>query len=106
MKYKAIYDVLEQSHTCISYEGSGWRAARPTYHDLTTPLWIIAEAPRLNLRLWIIHDSGRLSVSTANTALDPKSRDYYQPRKYFRTQAELADYLRELLLPQEGGVCA
>lgn len=103
MKYKAIYDVLERSHTHISYEHSGWRIAHPTYIEMTNPLWIVAEAPALNLRLWIVHTCGRLSVSTADMRFDSNSRDYAQSRKYFRTQAELAAYLRKLLLPQEGG---
>lgn len=105
MKYKAIYDVLARSHARISHEDSGWRVARPTYSDHTRPLWIVAEAPRVGLRLWVTHYNGDLTVTTARLDLDPQSREYHetQKRKPFRTQAELAAYLRELLLPQEGG---
>ena len=105
MKYKAIYDVIEQSGAHISYENSGWRAARPDYINHITPLWIVVEALEVGLRLWITHYSGNLTVTTARLDLDPQSREYHetQKRKTFRTQAALAGYLREILLPLEGG---
>lgn len=105
MKYKAIYNVLEQSHTRISYENSGWRAARPDYSDHCRPLWIVAESQQHNLRLWITHECGVLSVTTARLDQDTSSRAYHESQicKKFRTQERLAAYLRELLLPQEGG---
>lgn len=105
MKYKAIYDVLEHSGTHISHENSGWRAVKPDYIDSIRPLWIVAESPRLGLRLWITHESGRLSVTTANMNYPSDSRAYHEShvRRTFHKQAELASYLRELLLPQEGG---
>ena len=105
MKYKTVYDVLARSHTRIAYEKSGWRVSRPTYLDLTRPLWIVAESPKHNLRLWITHDSGNLTVTTARLDIDPSDPKYYktQTRQKFRTQTGLAAYLRELLLPQEEG---
>lgn len=105
MKYKAIYDVLERSDTRITYENSGWRAARPTIVDSFRPLWIVAETPKLGLRLWICHECGQLSVTTANMNLKPDSREYHesQTHRTFRRQSEFVIYLRELLLPQVGG---
>lgn len=106
MKYKAIYDVLEQSDTHIVYENSGWRAVKPAYIDHIRPLWIVAESPRLGLRLWITHENGKLSVTIADMNCAAGSRAYHESlvRKTFRKQAELAALLRELLLPQKGGV--
>lgn len=101
MKYKRIYQVLEQHGANIAYENSGWRYAGrfQTYIQRTRPLWIVAESKKRNLRLWVCHDAGCLSVTTADMSLSIDSREYHQSqtRKDFHTQKELADYLETLL---------
>ena len=104
MKYKAIYNVLEESDSRIVYEDSGWRAVRSDILSSMRPsLFVVAEAPKCNLRLWITHESRDLAVTTARLDLNVDSREYHetQIRKHFRKQAEAASYLRDLLLPKE-----
>ena len=49
MKYKAVYDVLnERRQTTPGFcydDRSGWRASPQTYMTIQRPLWIIAEDP-------------------------------------------------------------
>ena len=101
MKYKRIYETLERYGARISYDDSGWRRAGrfQTYIDRIRPLWIVAEAKKQGLRLWVCHDAGRLSVTTADMTLPTDSREYHksQTSRRFRTQGEMADYLETLL---------
>lgn len=101
MKYRRIYQTLEQYGAKISYDGSGWRhtGLTRTYIDQVRPLWIVAEAKNAGLRLWICHDAGCLSVTVADMTLPSDSREYHQSqtRREFRTQGELAGYLETLL---------
>ena len=101
MKYKRIYQVLEQHGANIAYENSGWRYAGrfQTYIQRTRPLWIVAESKKRNLRLWVCHDAGCLSVTTADMTLPIDSREYHQShtQRFFRTQGEMAGYLETLL---------
>ena len=80
MKYKRIYQVLEWYGARITCEGSGWRHTGPTrtYIDQVRPLWIVAEAEKAGLRLWICHEAGRLSVTTADMTLPTDSREYHR----------------------------
>ena len=98
MKYKRIYQALEKNGAKISYDNSGWRYPG-THVQRTRPLWIVAEAQKRGLRIWVSHDAGRLSVTTADMTLPIDSREYHQSqtRCKFRTQGELADYLETLL---------
>ena len=109
MKYKRIYQALEWYGARITYEGSGWRHTGPprTYIDQVRPLWIVAEAEKAGLRLWVCHEAGRLSVTTADMTLSADSREYRrsQTRREFRTQGELAGYL-ETLLKGDAPICS
>lgn len=55
MKYKAVYDVLnERRQTTPGFcydDRSGWRASPQTYMTIQCPLWIIAEDPATSRRL-------------------------------------------------------
>ena len=101
MKYRRIYQTLQKHGVRISYEDSGWRyeGMHQTYIRRTRPLWIVAEAERRGLHLWVCHDAGCLSVTTADMTLPIDSREYHQSRtrRDFRTQGEMADYLDCLL---------
>jgi hypothetical protein len=99
MRFKAIYDTLRKHDCRIKYDGSDWQKGYSDSASFGQPLWIVAEATRANKRLWIIKQYGRLSVTTAKLELDDKSREYGEPQTctYFRTQAELKEYLERLL---------
>ena len=101
MKYKKIYDILETGGASITLDHSGWRSAYcpSDYAARHRPLWLVAEAPCLHLRLWVTHEFGTLRVTTADTALPFDSRAYYdsQRRRTFRNQREMAEYLETML---------
>ena len=104
MKYKAIYKVLVDAHIHNRTDLSGWRSARPSYIDRQRPLWIVAESKERGLRIWICHEFGKLSITTANLKLPCNSKEYHESQKryYCKNQKEMANILRELLLPQSG----
>ena len=107
MKYKEIYKVLEDAHIRNWDDRSGWRTARPTYIEVKRPLWIVAESKERGLRIWICHEFGKMFITTANLNFSSDSREYSESctRYNCETQKEMADTLRELLLPQ-GEQCA
>ena len=57
MKYKAVYDVLNERRQTTPgfcyHDRSGWRAYSQTYMIMQCPLWIIAEDAATGRRLWI-----------------------------------------------------
>lgn len=67
MKYKAVYEVLNQQRNSspgFQYsDHSGWRSPQQTYMTLQRPLWIIAEDPAAGRRLWITQDGRQLSIT-------------------------------------------
>ena len=103
MKYREIYKILEDAHIHDLNDRSGWRSARPTYIDMNRPLWIVAEAKERGLRIWICHDFGRMTITTADLALPSDTIEYHESQKCYecRSQKEMADILRGLLLPQK-----
>lgn len=102
MKYQKIYQVLEKHSVHIRHDASGWCYGKAkSYVQLIRPLWIVAETD--GLRLWISHDAGRLSVTTADRRLHCDSRQYHESHKCrsFRTQAEMAAYLDQLFQDED-----
>lgn len=67
MKYKAIYDVLNERRQTTPgfcyHDRSGWRAYHQTYMTMQCPLWIIAEDAATGRRLWITQEGTRFSIS-------------------------------------------
>lgn len=59
----------------IDLDQSGWRV-KSSGHWIAgqRPLWLVAEVPRLHLKMWVTHEFGTLSVTTANSALPIDSR--------------------------------
>ena len=104
MKYRAIYKVLEEAHILYFDDRSGWRIAYPKYLASLRPLDILVESKERGLRIWICHEYGKLYIATADLNLPCDSREYHESHKryYCHSQKEMADTLRELLLPQEG----
>ena len=70
------------------------------------PLWLVAEVPRLHLKMWVTHEFVTLSVTTANSALPIDSRAYHEShtRRAFQNQREMAEYLEDLLSRKEAAV--
>ena len=70
MKYQKIYDALQTGGARIDLDQSGWRAnSSDNWIAGQRPLWLVAEVPRLHLKMWVTHEFGTLSVTTANSAL-------------------------------------
>lgn len=67
MKYKAVYDVLNERRQTTPgfcyHDRSGWRAYPQTYMTMQYPLWIIAEDAATGRRLWITQEGTRFSIS-------------------------------------------
>lgn len=63
MKYKAVYDVLNERRQTTPgfcyHDRSGWRAYPQTYMTMQCPLWIIAEDAATGRRLWITQEGTR-----------------------------------------------
>lgn len=56
MKYQKIYDALQTGGARIDLDQSGWRAnSSDNWIASQRPLWLVAEVPRLHLRLSLIH---------------------------------------------------
>ena len=107
MKYKKIYDALQTGGARIDLDQSGWRV-KSSGHWFAgqRPLWLVAEVPRLHLKMWVTHEFGTLSVTTANSALPIDSRAYHEShtRRAFQNQREMAEYLEDLLSRKEAAV--
>jgi len=99
MKYKAIYDVINNSGGTIMTDRSRWQKGILSMEDKVRPLWIILENRRVNLRLWVIHEYGELKITTAQLDLDCNSKEYSDSHKRykFRKQSEIAERLRKIL---------
>ena len=105
MKYQKIYDALQTGGARIDLDQSGWRAnSSDNWIASQRPLWLVAEVPRLHLRMWVTHEFGTLSVTTANSALPIDSRAYHEShtRRVFQNQRQMAEYLEELLSRKDG----
>ncbi len=65
MKYKAVYDVLNERRQTTPgfcyHDRSGWRAYPQTYMTMQCPLWIIAEDAATGRRLWITQEGPDLA---------------------------------------------
>ena len=100
MKYKRIYQTLEQYGVRITYDGSGWQYAGRDRTSLNRerPLWIAAEAKNAGLRFWIRHEARYLSVTTAYIAsIDGQECTQRLTHQQFCTQEALARYLETML---------
>ncbi len=78
MKYKAVYDVLNERRQTTPgfcyHDRSGWRAYPQTYMTMQRPLWIIAEDAATGRRLWITQEGPRFSISIRR--MDEQGRNY------------------------------
>lgn len=81
MKYKAVYDVLNERRQTTPgfcyHDRSGWRAYPQTYMTMQCPLWIIAEDAATGRRLWITQEVTRFSISIRR--MDEQRRNPLHP---------------------------
>ncbi len=101
-KYKDIYKLIFNADIDTISDYSNWmREGHKNYVEIKRPLWIVMESKIVNKRIWISHDFGELSISTAQLDLDINSSAYHESHKWykFNTQAELCDKLKEMLDP-------
>lgn len=72
MKYKAVYDVLNERRQTTPgfcyHDRSGWRAYPQTYMTMQCPLWIIAEDAATGRRLWITQEGTRFSIVSVGSS--------------------------------------
>lgn len=107
MKYQKIYDALQTGGARIDLDQSGWRV-KSSGHWIAgqRPLWLVAEVPRLHLRMWVTHEFGTLSVTTAKlrAAIRQSGLSESHTRRTFQNQREMAEYLEDLLSRKEAAV--
>jgi hypothetical protein len=103
MRYKEMYDLLEQRRRHVpgfSYtDYSGWRTYPPTYIDMARPLWIVAEDPAAQRRIWITQSGPDMRVSICST--DPKNGGRQIVVGRCKRKSDLADILRHLFEEQD-----
>lgn len=100
MKYRKIYQTLENRNAKIILDQSGWRGCGPAAGmTCQQPLWLMAELPGKGLRLWIQHQFGTFSLTTAymTPGMEGLSGSSAQKALRFRSQQKLAVHLDALL---------
>ena len=99
MKYRKIYAIIYEAGCTSVKDRSNWQKVNKTLMEIRRPLWIILESRKANLRLWVVHEHGKLRISTAQLNLHVDSKEYHdsQRRYEFRNQGEMAAKLKVLL---------
>ena len=70
-KYKEIYKLIFEADIDTITDHSYWmKMGKKDYVEVNMPLWIIMESKKVNKRIWICHDFGQLSITTAQLDLD------------------------------------
>lgn len=100
-KYKDVYKLIFNADLDEVKDFSNWYRKNQNFVEMKRPLWIILESKILNKRIWITHDFGELSITTAQLDLDINSIDYHNSYvwKKFNNQKEMSHYLKDLLEP-------
>lgn len=99
MKYKKVYDVLNERHLRVPgfrySDHSGWCSPHQSYMTLQRPLWIIAEDPAVGRRIWITQERAKLSITVG--PMDKLGHNYGHASMIFcRNQTELVSELNRL----------
>lgn len=108
MKYSKIYALLNERARQVAgfhiSDHSYWRSTVQNWLTRNQPLWIVVEDPSINRRIWIGHERGQFSLSTARLDLGINSRAYHNSHCYWRphSQGELVEQLQKIFaLEQE-----
>ena len=101
-KYKEIYKLIFNADIDTISDYSYWmKNGEKDYVEINRPLWIVMESKKANKRIWICHDFGQLSITTAQLDLDINSSAYHDSYKYyyFKNQRDLVDELKKIIEP-------
>ena len=101
-KYKEIYKLIFNADIDTISDYSYWmKNGEKDYVEINRPLWIVMESKKANKRIWIGHDFGQLSITTAQLDLDINSSAYHDGYKYyyFKNQRDLVDELKKIIEP-------
>ncbi len=101
-KYKEIYKLIFTADIDNISDYSNWMyKGNKNYVEINRPLWIVMESKIINKRIWISHEFGKLSLTTAQLNLDIDSKEYHDSYEWysFTNQIELCNKLEELLKP-------
>ena len=101
-KYKEIYKLIFNADIDTISDYSYWmKNGEKDYVEINRPLWIVMESKKANKRIWICHDFGQLSITTAQLDLDINSSGYHDSYKYyyFKNQRDLVDELKKIIEP-------
>ncbi len=101
-KYKEIYKLIFTADIDNISDYSDWMyKGNKNYVEINRPLWIVMESKIINKRIWISHEFGKLSLTTAQLNLDIDSKEYHDSYEWysFTNQIELCNKLEELLKP-------
>lgn len=101
-KYKDLYKLIFTADIDEISDYSNWiREGSKNYVEIHRPLWIVMESKIINKRIWISHEFGDLSITTAQLDLDINSRAYHDSYRhyYFDNQRDLVDKLKNILDP-------
>lgn len=101
-KYREIYKLIFTADIDTISDYSNWmKTGMKNYVEIHRPLWIVMESKIINKRIWISHEFGKLSITTAQLDLNIDSREYHNSYEWysFTNQKELCSKLEELLKP-------
>lgn len=101
-KYRELYKLIFTADIDRIADYSNWlHSGEKNYVEINRPLWIVMESKKINKRIWICHEWGKLKIDTAQLDLDVDSKEYHDSyqRYSFSNQRDLCNKLKELLEP-------
>ena len=101
-KYRELYKLIFTADIDRIADHSNWlHRGEKNYVEINRPLWIVMESKKINKRIWISHEWGKLRIDTAQLDLDVDSKEYHDSyqRYSFSNQRDLCNKLKELLEP-------
>jgi len=101
-KYRELYKIIFTADIDSISDHSNWfYSGEKSYVESNKPLWIVMESKKINKRMWITHEWGKLEITTAQLDLNVDSREYHDSyqRYSFSNQRDLCSKLKELLEP-------
>ena len=101
-KYRELYKLIFTADIDTISDYSNWlHSVQKGYVEMNRPLWIVMEVSKINKRMWICHEWGKLTITTAQLDLDVDSKEYHDShqRYSFSNQRDLCSKLKEILEP-------
>ena len=101
-KYRELYKIIFTADIDTISDYSNWmRGGKKDIISTQRPLWIVMEVSKINKRMWISHEWGKLTIATAQLDLNVNSKEYHDSYQWysFSTQRDLCSKLEEILEP-------